>query len=142
MIPFGLAWRVMAKRRLVKPAAAEPARNYQNTSFTETPTSIAREERPTVEINKDDCVALGISVGDRVRLENDLGDLVIYVEVTGEVEPGIVVVQSVWPNSSFEEGIGISLLTSAELTAPTGGAVYHDTAVWIRLKTGNQASRG
>ena len=112
-----------------------PARHYLNTSFTETPTSNAREEKPTIKISKDDCTALGISHGDRVRIGNDLGDLVIHAEVTGDVKPGIVVVESVWPNAAFEEGIGINLLISAEPAAPNGGAVYHDTAVWVRPET-------
>ncbi len=32
----------------------------------------------------------------------------------------------------FPEGVGINLLTSAEAAAPVGGAVFHDTAVWIK----------
>ncbi len=109
-----------------------PARNYLNTSFNETATSAAREARPTVKINGNDCAALKVSTGDRVRLGNAQGDLVIHVEETDELEPGIVLVESVWPNAAFEEGIGINLLVSAEPAAPNGGAVYHDTAVWIR----------
>jgi hypothetical protein len=40
-------------------------------------------------------------------------------------------VESIWPNSAFEEGRGINLLTSAEPGPPAGGAVFHDTAVWV-----------
>ena len=43
-----------------------------------------------------------------------------------------VIVESVWPNHAFPEGIGINTLISAEPAAPVGGAVFHDTAVWIR----------
>jgi anaerobic selenocysteine-containing dehydrogenase len=109
-----------------------PARNYLNSCFTETATSLAREARPTVKINPNDCAAIGVTDGDLVRLGNELGDLAIHVEVFDGVQPGIVIVESVWPNSAFEEGIGINLLTSAEPAAPDGGAVFHDTAVWIR----------
>jgi len=48
------------------------------------------------------------------------------------VQPGVVVVESVWPNRAFEEGVGINALVSAEPGAPNGGAVFHDTAVWLR----------
>ena len=48
------------------------------------------------------------------------------------IEPGVVVVESIWPNSAFEEGIGINALTSADAGPPKGGAVFHDTAIWIR----------
>jgi len=43
-----------------------------------------------------------------------------------------VVVEGIWPNHAFEEGVGINALVSAEPGAPNGGAVYHDTAVWLR----------
>jgi anaerobic selenocysteine-containing dehydrogenase len=111
-----------------------PARNYLNSCFTETATSIAREARPTVKITSGDCAALGVADGDRVRLGNERGDLAIRVEVFDGVQPGIVIVESVWPNAAFEEGIGINLLISADPAAPDGGAVFHDTAVWIRAE--------
>ena len=45
---------------------------------------------------------------------------------------GTVIVESVWPNSAFEEGLGINTLTSADPGYPNGGAVFHDTAIWAR----------
>jgi len=45
---------------------------------------------------------------------------------------GVVIVEGIWPNAAFEEGIGINLLTSADPGPPQGGAVYHDTSVWLR----------
>jgi hypothetical protein len=43
-----------------------------------------------------------------------------------------VIVEGVWPNKHFVNGLGINALTSAEPGYPNGGAVFHDTAVWIR----------
>ena len=40
--------------------------------------------------------------------------------------------QARYPNARFEGGIGINALTSAEPGWPTGGAVFHDTAVSAR----------
>ena len=48
------------------------------------------------------------------------------------MRPGVVIVESIWPNSAFEEGIGINALTGADPTAPIGGAAFHDNAIWIR----------
>ncbi|MEC7489531.1 MAG: molybdopterin oxidoreductase family protein [Pseudomonadota bacterium] len=109
-----------------------PSRNYLNTSFTETATSIANEECPTIKINPRDCADLGIGDGDRLRIGNDRGDLVIRCQVFDGVDPGITIVESVWPNSAFEEGLGVNLLTSSDPGKPNGGAVFHDTAIWIR----------
>ena len=109
-----------------------PARNYLNTSFTETPTSRAREGRPTVKIHPEACARLGIAAGDRVRLGNARGSVVVHAEAFDGLQPEVVVVESVWPNAAFEEGVGINALTSAEPGPPRGGAVFHDTAIWIR----------
>ena len=109
-----------------------PARNYLNTSFTETPTSQKREGRPTVMLHPDAAAALSIGEGDRVRLGNDQGSVVLHARLFDGVQPTVVVVESVWPNAAFEEGIGINALISADPGPPNGGAVFHDTAVWVR----------
>ena len=56
-----------------------------------------------------------------------------------ELQRGVVVIESIWPNAAFEEGIGVNALVSADPGPPLGGAVFHDTAVWMRAadpKTG------
>ena len=109
-----------------------PARNYLNTSFTETQTSIAKEARPTVLISSNDARDLRIEAGDPVRLGNDLGTVLLHAELAEGQQQGVLVVESIWPNSAFVEGIGINALTSADPGPPKGGAVFHDTAVWLR----------
>jgi anaerobic selenocysteine-containing dehydrogenase len=111
---------------------AAPARNYLNTTFTETPTSIKREVRPTVLIHPRDCEALGIDTDDRVRLGNRLASVVVHAKRFDGVQSGVVIVESIWPNHAFEEGLGINALVSADPGPPDGGAVFHDTAIWIK----------
>jgi len=111
---------------------AAPARQFLNTSFTETPTSRKREGRPTAKIHPADCAAIGVANGDRVRLGNRLGSVVVHIEPFDGLQRGVVVVESIWPNAAFEEGIGINTLVSADPGPPRGGAVFHDTAIWIR----------
>jgi anaerobic selenocysteine-containing dehydrogenase len=111
---------------------AAPARSFLNTTFTETPGSLKREQRPTVLIHPETAAGLGIAEGARVRLGNRQGSLVIHAELFDGLQPDVVVVESIWPNSAFEEGRGVNLLTSADPGLPAGGAVFHDTAVWIR----------
>jgi anaerobic selenocysteine-containing dehydrogenase len=111
---------------------AAPARQFLNSTFTETPGSQAREGRPTAMIHPHDCRRLGIAEGDRVRLGNRRGSIVVHARPFEGLQPGVVVVESIWPNDAFEEGIGVNALTSAEAGLPKGGAVFHDTAIWIR----------
>ena len=111
---------------------APPSRSFLNTTFNNTPSSVAREGRPTVRIHPDDLVALGLSDGGRVRLGNRRGTVVLHARAFEGLQRGVVVVEGIWPNRAFEEGIGINALTSADPGLPNGGAVFHDTAVWVR----------
>lgn len=111
---------------------AAPARNFLNTSFTETPTSRKREGRPTALLHPDDARRLGVSEGGPVRLGNRQGEVVVEARIADGLQPGTVVVESVWPNADFDGGMGINVLTSDAPAAPNGGAVFHDTAVWVR----------
>jgi len=109
-----------------------PARNYLNSSFTETPTSRAKEGRPTALIHPADCQRLGLTEGGRVRVGNRQASIVVHVRPFDGLQPGVVVIESIWPNAAFEEGIGVNALVSADPGPPLGGAVFHDTAVWLR----------
>ena len=111
---------------------AAPARSYLNTTFTETPGSIAREVRPELRLHPNDCAALGVADGDIVRVGNEQGSLLIHVRPFDGVQEKVCVIESIWPNKAFIEGLGVNVLTSAEAGAPRGGAVFHDTAVWVR----------
>lgn len=109
-----------------------PSRNYLNTSFTETATSQKREGRPEAQIHPEVCTQMGLETGDQVRIGNPQGSVVVHVRPTEGLRRGTVIVESVWPNKAFVEGIGINLLVSAEAGQPNGGAVFHDTAVWLQ----------
>ncbi|HUB95374.1 MAG TPA: molybdopterin oxidoreductase family protein [Stellaceae bacterium] len=111
---------------------APPARSFLNTSFNNLPSSIAREGRPAVRMHPDDLGALALADGARVRLGNRRGSIVLEARAFAGTQRGVLVVEGIWPNHAFEEGIGINTLVSAEPGRPNGGAVYHDTAVWVR----------
>jgi anaerobic selenocysteine-containing dehydrogenase len=109
-----------------------PSRSFLNTSFNNIPSGIAREGRPTAMIHLDALAGLGIADGDRVRIGNGQGSVVVHARAFDGMQPRVVIVEGLWPNHAFEEGIGINLLTSAEPGLPGGGAVFHDTSVWLR----------
>ena len=111
---------------------AAPARTFLNSTFTETPSSLAREKRPTALLHPDDCAALGAVAGTAVQLGNERGEVIAHAEPREGQPRGVVIVEGVWPNKHFVNRLGINALTSAEPGYPNGGAVFHDTAVWIR----------
>jgi anaerobic selenocysteine-containing dehydrogenase len=111
---------------------AAPARTFLNSTFTETPGSLSREKRPTALIHPEDCAALGVKAGDKVILGNERGEVLVHAKPKDGQQRGVVVVEGIWPNKHFERKIGINAITSADPGWPNGGAVFHDTAVWLK----------
>ena len=109
-----------------------PARNFLNSSFNNTPSSLKREERPTLQIHPQDTAREGISDGDFVTIGNTLGELNLYAKIVHGAKPGVLVTEGIWANEKFNGGKGVNILVSAEVAAPNGGVVYHDTGVWLK----------
>jgi anaerobic selenocysteine-containing dehydrogenase len=110
---------------------AAPSRSFLNTTFNNTPSSIAREGRPTALVHPAVLAQLGLRDGDRLRIGNRRGSVVVHARGFDGLQTRVVIVEGLWPNHAFEEGIGINLLTSADPGLPRGGAVFHDTSVWL-----------
>jgi anaerobic selenocysteine-containing dehydrogenase len=112
---------------------AAPARQFLNSTFTETPTARKRGGRPEALISPVDGARFGVADGAPLRLGNNRGEVVLHARHVQGQAPGTVVVESIWPAASFGgPRHGINVLTSDEPALPAGGAVFHDTAVWMR----------
>jgi len=134
MPPMPDYWDVIDKARDECPMrlVTAPARQFLNTSFTETPTSVRMEKQPYALIHPEDMARYHLVHGELVTLGNSLGEVAIEAKLFEGVQPGTVVVESLWPNHRFVNGVGINSLISAEPGKPNGGAVFHDTAIWLR----------
>lgn len=64
-----------------------PARQFLNSSFTETVTSQRREGRPTALIHPDDAAALSLTEGALVRVGNRQGSVVVHAKPFPGVQP-------------------------------------------------------
>jgi anaerobic selenocysteine-containing dehydrogenase len=115
---------------------AAPARQFLNTSFTETPSSRRVEKQPFVRIHPTDLARYNLQDGEWVTLGNAQGEVSLVSKEFAGVQPGTIVVESLWPNKDFAGGLGINTLISSEPGKPNGGAVFHDTAVWIKAHNG------
>jgi anaerobic selenocysteine-containing dehydrogenase len=109
-----------------------PSRSFLNTSFNNTPSSLAREGRPTAMVHPETLAAIGLADGARVRIGNGQGSVVVHARAFDGMQQRVVIAEGLWPNHAFEEGAGINLLTSADPGLPGGGAVFHDTSIWLR----------
>jgi anaerobic selenocysteine-containing dehydrogenase len=112
--------------------ATSPARGFLNSTFNETPTSLTQEQRPTVMIHPDDAAANGVANGDYVVLGNTRGEVRLHAKVYDGVRRGVLIAESIWPNSAYADGCGINTLVGADSIAPYGGAAVHDSKVWVR----------
>lgn len=111
---------------------AAPARQFLNSSFTELASSRQREGRPTIMLHPDVMARLGVAAGDPVEIGNDRGSVRLHAVKGTRQHPDTVVVESIWPNAAWPDGIGVNKLLSADAAPPNGGAAIHDTAVWLR----------
>lgn len=110
---------------------AAPARQFLNTTFTETQSSRTREGRPTLLMHSENLSQYSLVSDQRIQISSQCGSIVAHVKQFDGLQPGVVVMESIWPNSAFENGLGVNALVSAEPGYPNGGAVFHDTAVNI-----------
>ena len=111
---------------------AAPARSFLNSTFTENAAGRKREGRPTAMIHPQDAARLGVGEGELVRLGNAQGEITVHARLVDGMQPGVVVVESIWPSADFIGGKGVNTLTSDDPAPPLGGAVFHDTAVWVK----------
>jgi anaerobic selenocysteine-containing dehydrogenase len=109
--------------------ATSPARHFLNSTFTETPTSQAKERRPSVMIHPLDAEPQGIVDGDWVKLKNQRGEVYLRAQLFDGVRRGVLIAESIWPNAAHPYGRGINTLTGADQVAPYGGAAFHDNRV-------------
>jgi len=127
-------WRIIEEADEAHPfrLATSPSRSFLNTSFNETPSSQAREGKASVMIHPLDAASFDIADGDAVTLGNTRGETTLIAKYFDGVRRGVLIAESIHPNSDHIGGKGINVLTGAEAVAPIGGAAFHDNKVWIR----------
>jgi anaerobic selenocysteine-containing dehydrogenase len=118
---------------------AAPARQFLNSTFTENAAGRKREGRPTAMLHPADAAGLGVAEGEMVRLGNAQGEIVVHARIVEGMQAGVVVVESIWPHADFVGGRGVNVLTSDDPAPPMGGAVFHDTAVWVKAVAAEMA---
>jgi anaerobic selenocysteine-containing dehydrogenase len=108
-----------------------PARNALNSSFANLPVFAESEDVPRLEIHPDDAGARGVAEGNRVRVFNDRGSLVLTARVTDKARPGVVVALSVWWRKLSPDGTNANMVTSQALTDMGRAATFYDALVEV-----------
>jgi anaerobic selenocysteine-containing dehydrogenase len=100
-----------------------------NSTFSYRPENIAASS--TLFLHLNDATSRGIVQGDRVRVFNGRGSLVLKAEVNGAVRPGVVRVPAVSSSRHMPGGQGINVLTSPRLTERGGGPTFYSCLVEV-----------
>jgi anaerobic selenocysteine-containing dehydrogenase len=109
-----------------------PARNFLNSTFSETARSVGAEKQPHLKIHPVDAAELGVETGAQVQVGNARGEVSLIAELFDGLQRGVVISEGIWPGSAFPGGRGINVLVGADSIAPAGGAAFHDVTVWVR----------
>ncbi len=127
-------WDVIERPNSVHPfrLATSPSRSFLNSTFNETPSSLAREGFPCVLMHPRDAAGLSIAEGDWVALGNARGETRLRARLFDGLQRGVLIAEGLWPNAAFPDGRGINTLTGADPVAPFGGAAFHDNRVYAR----------
>ena len=83
-------------------------------------------------IHPDDAAAHDVSDGEEISLGNRRGVVRLRAKLFDGVRRGVLIAESLWPNSAYPDGRGINTLTGADPVAPFGGAAFHDNKVWLK----------
>ena len=108
-----------------------PARNFLNSTFSQTPTSLAKEGGPCVRLNPSAAQRLGVSEGSQVRIGNARGSVLLRARLDAGQQEETLIVEGIWPAEAFAEKRAINTLIGDDPIPPNGGAGFHDTAVWL-----------
>lgn len=104
------------------------ADNFLNTTFSNLPSIQAMEQTELLEIHVEDAKARGIREGDKIRVFNDRGSVVLKAHVNGQTQQGVVATRLNWAKLS-PNATSINVLTSERLTDIGGGATFYSTLV-------------
>jgi anaerobic selenocysteine-containing dehydrogenase len=89
-----------------------------------------------VELNASDARARGIKDGDRVRVFNDRGEIVLRARVDGAVQAGVVSATLNWAKLSTGKR-NVNVLTSEKLTDMGNSATFYSVLVEVeRIQSG------
>jgi anaerobic selenocysteine-containing dehydrogenase len=111
---------------------ARKSDNFLNSTFSNVTSVHEMEEPGLLEISTPDARARGIADGDRVRVFNDRGDILLKARVDGKVQPGVVSASLNWAKMTpgFQS---INALTSEKLADMGNSATFYSVLVEVEL---------
>jgi len=104
--------------------------NYLNSTFANLPPQQKMENPDLLEISAADAAPRGIADGDRVRVFNSRGEILLTARVNGATRPGVVAARLNWAKLTGQAR-NINVLTSERLTDMGGGGTFYSVLVEV-----------
>jgi anaerobic selenocysteine-containing dehydrogenase len=111
---------------------ARKSDNFLNSTFSNQPEIQAMEDMDLLEMSACDAVKRGIADGDRVRVFNRRGDILLKARVDGAVQAGVVCARLQWAKLGPQVR-NINVLTSEKLTDLGNSATFYSVLVEVEL---------
>jgi len=109
---------------------ARKADNFLNSTFSNLPSVQEMEEPGLLEISSADALARGIAEGDKVRVFNRRGEILLKARVDGKVQPGVVSASLNWAKLTTGHQ-SVNALTSEKLTDMGNSATFYSVLVEV-----------
>ena len=110
---------------------SKAARNFLNSSYAGVEPTAKDEGEPRLKIHPDDAKLRGIIGGERVRVFNGRGTMVVRALVTSGVRVGVVAMPHGFWGSRMPGGSSPNALTPDGLSDLGGGGEFHDARVQV-----------
>ncbi len=104
------------------------------------PALVKGKDRCTLHLHPDDAERLGLADGARARVSSSSGELVVPVELTADIMPGVVSIPHGWGHdapgvrlgvAAAHAGVNSNLLSPVEVDVPSGNAVLNGIPVEV-----------
>ncbi len=108
-----------------------PASNWRmNDSYANDPGIIKRSGPATVSLHPEDAKRFGIAQGDKVRLHNEMGELILLAQIEEKTPVGVALsYKGRWPK--IEDGENVNILHRAQKTDMGESTSVHSTEVSV-----------
>jgi anaerobic selenocysteine-containing dehydrogenase len=117
-----------------------PRPQFLNSTFANSSRHRSAAGDPTIEIADEDARRRGLRDGQWAVVYNDRGRFQARVALSGNVQPGVAVANSIYWNKLSPGGSNANGTTSSALTDMGGGATFFDNLVEVRALAGDEES--
>jgi anaerobic selenocysteine-containing dehydrogenase len=108
-----------------------PAHGFLNSTFVNVERLRKREGEPSLLVHSQDATPRALKSGDRARVYNERGELLLRVKVVDDVVPGTVVAPGVWWSKFSPGRKNINQLVPQDEADMGAGALFYDIRVEI-----------